>query len=286
MIAFTQVMVAGVGLAGRIHQAQQVQVVEKVVTKVVTVSAPAPANTQVVVHAVPPGAALPPPLPPEAPLPPARAISTPPIADPQVERLVMEARKARIAGDMGAAILKLEEARDRAPHEPNTLFEIGQVFEDMAVADPRDSYRAESAADAYQEVYKLGVTGAGSLYEMAARKLRDGIELPDAMRGQLSLGPPRIFRDNDYQEGERVVITVPIRSAPGAVISTKDIELLVYPFDSTTKDGIQPAATDLSEKSYEFVTLPFDFATGEELVQVTYIIKNQSEQQIHLYGKR
>lgn len=283
MIAFSQVMVAGVGLAGRIHQAQQVKVVEKVVTKVVTVSAPAAANSQVVVHAVPPTADLPPPLPPEAPLPPPRMVSTPPIADPQVERLVMEARKARIAGDMSTAILKLEEARDRAPHEPNTLFETGQVFEDMAAADPR---QADQAADAYQEVYKLGVTGAGSLYEMAARKLRDGIEMPDAMRGQLSLGRPRIFRDDDYQDGEKIVITVPVRCAPGTTVSTQDIDLVVVPYDMTTKDGVQPGAKDLSETSYEFVSLPFDFATGEELIQATYIIRKQNDQQIHLYGKR
>jgi hypothetical protein len=281
MIAFTQLLVAGVGLAGRIHQAQQVQVVEKVVTKVITVAAPAPPPP---ITVAPPGAALPPPLPlaQTTPLPPPRAIQTPAIADPQVERLVNEARKARIAGDFGAAIMKLDQARDIAPREPNTLYEQGLVFEDMAAADPR---LADQAADAFQEVYKLGVTGAGSLYQMAGRKLSEGIQLPDAMRGQLSLGRPRIFKDDDYREGERVVVTVPIRSAPGAEIVANKIETMVQFYDSTPKDGIQPAGT-LCQHEEKWVTAPVDFADGEELLQVTYILPTPTEQQVHLFGKR
>ena len=150
-----------------------------------------------------------PPLPPPAaslPLPPPTPMTTPQVADPRSERMVNEARQARVAGDMGLAIVKLEEALSQSPDDPSVHYELGLVHEQMGVFD--------TAAAHYEKVFQMGVSGAGSLYELAAGKLRDGFEQPDAMVGKLALGRVRIFNDPKNEEGQRVVLTIPVQKAP------------------------------------------------------------------------
>jgi hypothetical protein len=285
MIAFGQLLAAGVAVAVRVERAQEVRVEEKVVTKVVTVGAPAPKPAKVVAVAPPSPSSLPP-MPVATPLPPARPLAAPPIADPVVERLVNEARAARIADDMATAITKLDDARDTAPKEPGVLYEIGLTYEHMAQVDPRF---ADQAADAYQEVFSLGTTGAGALYELAAQKLRDGIEMPEAKRDELRLGRVRDYRDEDFKEGQRVLVDVPVQAAPGTEINANDLVVKVNFFDSTMKNGkkeIQPAAEGLCQTVFEWVSGEFDFLGGEETLRVTYILPPQEIQQDHIFGKR
>jgi hypothetical protein len=286
LIAFAQLLVAGVAVAVRVERAQVVRVEEKVVTRIVTVAATPPKPAQQVVAVAPasPPPALPPPEP--TPLPPARPLAAPPIADPVVERLVQEARKARLADDMASALNKLEEAQRLAPGEPSVLYETGMVYETMAAFDTR---LADQASDAYLQVMALGTTGAGALYPLAAAKIRDGISMPADLRGELALGRPRIFPDDNLDDGERVIVTVPVQAAPGTEIAADDLEVRVNFFDSTMREGrkqIQPAAEGLCETLYEWVSGEFDFVGGEELLRVTYILPPQELQQDHLFGKR
>lgn len=283
LVAFGQLLTAGVALAVRVERAQEVKIVERVVPKVITV-APEPAPPAVAV--VPPKPVELPPLPETTPLPPARPLAAPLIADPVVERLVNEARKARVADDMASAITKLGEARKRAPKDPNVLYEFALVYEKMAVADPA---LATQAADAYQQVFELGTTGAGALYALAAEKLRDGIAMPADLRGEMALGRVRIFPDRDHEEGERVVVTVPIHAEPGMEIEADDLEVRVQFFDYAMRNGkreILPTVVGVKEENVKYVTLPFDFASGEELVRFTYILPKEDLQQEHLFGKR
>ena len=286
MIAFGQLLAAGFAVAVRVERAREVRVVEKVVPQIVTVEAPAPKPSKPMVAVPPPSVAALPPMPSATPLPPPRPLAAPPIADPVVERLVNEARAARVADDMMTAINKLDDARVRAPQDPSVLYETGLTYEQMAAVDPR---LADQAADAYQEVFALGTTGAGALYQLAAQKLRDGIEMPQAKRGELRLGHIRSFQDEEFAEGQRVVVDVPVQMAPGASIEPKDLVVKVSFFDSTMKAGtkeILPAAEGLFQTNYEWVSGEFDFVGGEETLRVTYLLPPQEAQQDHLFGKR
>ncbi len=284
LIAFAQLITAGIALAVRFENAQTVKVVEKPVPKIITLNAPA------AVEASPPPSSPPVVVPPpvimeEAPLPSPRPLLAPPIADPVVERLVNEARKARVAQDMITAIVKLDEAREKAAKDPSVLYEMALVYENMAVDDPR---LADQAADAYQAVFELGTTGAGALYELAAAKLRDGIAMPADMRGELSLGRPRIFHDDESVAGERVVVTIPVQAAPGTHIEnpSRDLAVKVRFFTSSKRDGIQETGSDGATTNYEWVSGAFDFAGGEELLRVIYILPPMDSQQEHLFGNR
>jgi hypothetical protein len=284
LIAFGQVLIGGVAVAVRVEKAREVrEVIKEVeVPKFVTLPAAKPALV-----AVAPRTPAPLPPPPEpAPLPPARPLAAPPIADPVVERLVQEARTARIASDTASAIIKLDEARAAAPSDPNVLYELGLLYEEMAVYDRN---LADQAADAYQAVFELGTTGAGALYELAARKLSVGIAMPDAMRNRLVIGRPIVFPDKAFQDGERTVLTIPVQAAPGAEIDSRDLAVEVNFFDSMMKDGkkeIVPAAQGLCTTDYKWATGDLDFVGGEEQLRVTYLLPPQDSQQELLFGKR
>ncbi|BCU76590.1 hypothetical protein [Luteolibacter sp. LG18] len=295
VIAFAEVMSAAVALAARLETNRPVRIVEKIVEVPKIVAVPVPAAVD---PAVRPGipaisaisatlptdsdnsgvVAKPPANPlPVAPVGPAPTpVATPPIADPVVERLVTEARKARVAEDMGAAIIKLEEAARKSPDEPNVEYELGLVHEAMGVYD--------KASEHYENVFRMGASKAGTLYEMAAGKLRDGIQEPD-VRGKLVLGRTRIFKDAEYQDGERVVLTIPVQAAPGTSVAAEDFFVKVLFYDSLKGKEVVPAR-DTSVVKTEWASLPIDWAGGEELLRVTYIIPRQDEQDEHLFGHR
>ncbi|MEP4077449.1 hypothetical protein [Haloferula sp.] len=278
LIAFIQIVTAGVALAVRVENAREIRIEERIVTKIVTVSPKTEKKEAGPVVALPP----PPPIPAEVPLPPARPLDAPAIADAKVEALVNEAREARVAEDMGRAIIKLEEALDLDPREPNTLYELGLVYETMAAYD---TALAEKAAEAYQRVFELGTTKAGALYPLAARKLRDGIARPVDMRGKLALGRVRIFKDDAYQDGERLVLTVPVSAAPGSEPSADDFFVKVEFFDKARNNEPQPAGPECVT-TYEWVSGAIDWLGGEEILRVTYMLPPQEAGQEHLFGKR
>ncbi len=277
MMAFAQLLIAGMALAARFEASREVRIIEREVAKPVVVRVPveAPAAKP----ADPPAVVSRPPVPPEAreELVPPTPLGVPQVADPRSERLVREARDARVAGDMGRAIIKLEEALGDSPDDATVLYELGMVHEQMGVYDTASEY--------YEKVFRQGVSGAGSLYEMAAAKLRDGFDLPGGMLGKLSLGRVRIFKNPNHDDGQQVILTIPVQKAPAAEVDVAEIAVSVVFFNRTSRDEI----VQLEDKSWvaeRWASLPFDWAGGEENLRMIYTIPPQDERSEHLFGSR
>lgn len=267
-VAFSQLLFAGMALAVRIEEGREVRIVEREVEKLVPIRISVP-----VAGEERPVARKPPELP---PVPEAQDHGVPAIVDPRSERLVKEGRTARIAGDMGLAIVKLEEALADSPEDPTVLYELGVVHETMGVYGEASRY--------YEEVFRLGVAGAGDLYEAAAAKLRDGFEQPTDMLGKIALGRVRIFNDPNAREGQRVVLSVPVQKAPGEEIEADEIEVAVTFFNKTNQGKI----VQLEDSSWaipSWVSLPFDWAGGEETLRMNYVIPSRDVQTAHLFGE-
>ncbi|RYD24938.1 MAG: tetratricopeptide repeat protein, partial [Verrucomicrobiaceae bacterium] len=223
----------------------------------------------------PPVAAAAPPE--EMAMPAPSPLAPPQVADPRSERMVTEARQARVAGDMDLAIMKLENALTQSPDDPTVHFELGLVHEQMGVFDIASAH--------YEKVFQMGVSGAGALYERAAAKLRDGFQEETAPLGKLSLGRVRIFKDPDTEEGQRVILTIPVQKAPGEDLELDQISVTVLFFNRNSQGEI----IQLEDKSWakdEWVTLPYDYANGEETVRMTYVIPPQDIQNERLFGDR
>ncbi|MCH2062198.1 MAG: hypothetical protein MK194_00585 [Roseibacillus sp.] len=289
VVAFVELVAVGVALALRNDDAHSPAVVERVVTEYVPMSLP-PVEVQ------PTPAPVPSPVPSSAPpIPkaftnesellssPAGRLRTTPtlkapfINDPEVERLVNEARVARVKNDIGAAVLKLEAAEERAPAEPNVLYQFAEVFGAVG--------HYEKAADYYQKVFNLGPVEAGALYELASHKLSVGFEQAQKMEGKMTLGRIRHFQDKRVDSGERIILSIPILAAPGQEIDDSKLSIEVTFYDK--RNGKIHQATSDSELSHKWLTAPLNWNdSGEELLQYTYVIPPGDERDIHLLGER
>ena len=281
LMAFIQVLIAGMALATRYDESREVRTVTKEVTKLVVVRVPAAnaeGDPQLDVVTRPPvqpptvgsaGAVL--------PLATPTPIAPPKVEDPRSERLVKEARQARVAGDMGRAIVKLEDALTQSPDDPTVHYELGLVHEQMGVFDV--------AAAHYEKVYRMGVSGAGTLYELAGKKIGDGFEQPDAMLGKLALGRVQIFKNPNDEAGEQVILTIPVQRAPGEEIDVLELGVVVRFFNRTSKGEIVPR-DDETKVTEKWVSMPFDWAGGEENLRMTYVIPTRDAPTEHLFGER
>lgn len=281
LIAFAQLWIGGLSLVERLQAAGRPQVVEKEVIRHVVVRVPADSTETMLESAVvsrpPSSVANQPPVRVADPLPAPRPLEAPVIADPRCERLVRDAREARVRGDMVKAIVKLEEALGQVPDEPAVLYELGVVHEQMGVFD--------KASEFYQKVFELGTSGAGTYYEAAATKLRDGFQNPADNLGRLSLGRVRIFESPDKSKGQTVILTIPIQKSPSFEVQDDLLEVRVNFFNRTTKGDI----IQLEDESWvrkEWVSLPFEWAGGEEQLRMTYSLPPQDQQTEHLFGVR
>lgn len=287
VVAFVELVAVGVALALRTTPGNSPVVVERVVTEYVPMTLPAGE----------PESTVPPPVPvptPSLPIPraftnaeellsrPVGRLGTTPtlkapfIDDPEVERLVQEAREARVKDDIGAAVLKLEAAEEKAPAEPNVLYQFAEVFGAVG--------QYEKAADYYQKVFNLGPVKAGALYELASHKLSVGFEQAQKMEGKMTLGRIRRFNDTGGG-GERIVLRIPVLAAPGQEIDNNKLSIEVTFYDK--RNGKIHQATSDSELSHKWLTTPLNWNdTGEELLQYTYVIPPGDNRDIHLLGER
>lgn len=291
LVAFVELAAVGLALGLQRQQpaAALVPTEPQVIEKVVTRYRPLPAEKETVIVEKPVYiereiAALPdgPPL--DYDFEPVQEVrlGTPPIASPVVEKYVEDSRSLRIAGDNMRATLKLDAAAKIAPTDANVLYQFAEVYSAMGIYD--------KAADYYQKVFELGTIKAGSLYEMAALKLRDGIEQPEDMAIKFALGQVRVYRDTTWTEGERVILTVPVSAAPDLNVSAAELDraLQVQVFLYDEFDG-KPVLWDdaTSSMDTQWATPPVDWQDGgEELLRVIYEIPSQTDGTSHLFGQR
>lgn len=269
IVTLTQLLVAAAALAARFEQARESRVVIKEVVKPMVLRVPVPSadpGDAVVSRPVERQSRVPAtPATPTAPAaaPAASAPTVPQIADARGERLLREARAARVAGDMGLAVMKLEEAMSANDDEPNLLYEMGVVHEQMGIFD--------KAGDYYQRVWDMGLPRAGQLYHLAAAKLRDGFEQPGDLLGKLSLGRVRIFKQEKHATGQRAILTIPVQKSPAEEIDLDQLTISVRFFNRRESGEV----VELENKSWvaqQWVSEPFDWAGGEEFLRMIYTI--------------
>ncbi|MDP0492021.1 MAG: hypothetical protein Q7Q71_13305 [Verrucomicrobiota bacterium JB023] len=286
LIAFVELVAVGMALA--LHRQEPMvtalegeeQVVERVVTQIVEV--PGEEREVIVEKIVEKEIPALPDGPPQFLHQPVDVhLTRPPIADPIVEKYVEESQAARIAGDIALAMLKIEEAYQREPEDPNVLYQLAEIYEASGIYD--------KAGDYYLQVFEQGTLKAGSLYEFAAAKLLEGIEQPEDMAGKFALGRVRAYQDKDWEEGERVILTIPVSAAPNLGLDEQQTQALQVTVHIYDKVDSKPVLRDEFTSSVEtyWVTSPIDWRDGgEELMRVIYEIPYQGAAESHLLGRR
>ena len=204
--------------------------------------------------------------------------SAPVIADPVVERLLNEARAARIARDVVRSTMKLEEAQVLAPKNPNVLYELAVNFEALGNVD--------SAADYYMKVHELGIMEAGSLFKKAGLKLERGVKKEN--RDIAALSGVRALEPIFDRQGERRSVNIAITSAPERDFDPELVHVQVHFFEEENGD-LRKAPIDTADASMTgslCTSMPYDWQDGEEIIEVWYRIPPQDRAERAIFGDR
>jgi len=282
LVAFVQLMSVGVAMALRGSDRREVET--KVVTEYVVVPRPTP------VRVTPPKSApkkisvKEPELDPlllskidelEIPDVPRAMDVAPPIKNPVVERLIEEAREARIAGDLVLAQTKLNEANHLEKGNANVLYEIAMNYDALRLYDTALKY--------YMEVMNLGPIEGGALFSKAALKIERG-RMVD-LKGLVSLGLVRKSSPKRVPGGEQRTVMLPISVAPGKDFDPELLDPRMHFFEEV--DGkIQPAVHSANGSGFSWVSEPVNWDDGEELAEVWYVAADQDARATYYEGER
>ena len=199
----------------------------------------------------------------------------PPIKNPIVERLIEEAREARITGDLVLAQTKLNEAEHLEGENANVLYDLAVNFDALRVYDKADQY--------YVRVVQLGPIEGGSLFAKASAKIERG-RIAD-LKGLASLGLVRRSSPRRVAGGERRTVMMPVSVAPGKEFDPKLLDPRMNFFEEV--DGkIQPAVITPDGSGFEWVSAPVNWDDGEELAEVWYFVPDQDVREAYFSGER
>ena len=282
LVAFVQLMSIGAAMA--LKGTTQPEVETKVVTEYVVVPRPTPVRVKPPRDAPKKEAAEEPAFDPLLlpdidtlnipPVPNAMDV-VPPIKNPIVERLIEEAREARITGDLVLAQTKLNEAEHLEGENANVLYDLAVNFDALRVYDKADQY--------YVRVVQLGPIEGGSLFAKASAKIERG-RIAD-LKGLASLVLVRRSSPRRVAGGERRTVMMPVSVAPGKEFDPELLDPRMNFFEEV--DGkIQPAVITPDGSGFEWVSAPVNWDDGEELAEVWYFVPDQDVREAYFSGER
>ncbi len=228
LVGVCQILLFAYGAINKLQAPPVIKIVEKEVPKFITIKAPREQiNTKNALTELPDLPPLPKGFTSERASAPLDDKTTfkfdPPIKDPLAEKLLKEAKTARIAGDMRLVALKLEEAKKVSPKSPHVTFLYGDMYEAMGIFD--------KASESYEKVFSYGLNIAGPLYRISAQKLKDGFGIKKDQTQILAIGNINQFRDKTIETGESITLNIPILSSPEEYIDPSQVTLSVRIFD-------------------------------------------------------
>ncbi|MEZ5324006.1 MAG: hypothetical protein R3F19_02960 [Verrucomicrobiales bacterium] len=214
----------------------------------------------------------------------------------------------RADGDMQGALVHFNSAASLEKDHPRILYEFAITYEEMGLS--------AKAANFWKSIYQMGPVRGGDYYSLAdfrlkgqAPEARDEYLLPDLSGELASATPPvadplpvtpaakvapvrKILKigsaiaepDKTVAEGERVVLNVLIQSTPGVTINPEYVHVRVDFYDVVNEDMV-----DLTRAvpANRWVTQPVNWQNqSEELLEVTYFLPPQADQEILDFGHR
>lgn len=205
----------------------------------------------------------------------------PMIANPRVERLVNEANKSHMDGDVARAILKLDEAARIDAEEPAVMYHKAKIYENMAYF--------VKAADEYQKIQQMGAK-SGAYFSIAAKKLTEGMDTAEARRGVMSIGLVYERKEDGAHGVRSAELVVPILARPDTPVNADDVEVNVYLYDQISGSGDskveKSGQTAIIEKSWLRSVRNWQNGRNEESLKVSYKIPDSDYTDEYLFGKR
>lgn len=216
----------------------------------------------------------------------------------------------RKEGDMQGALVHFNSAASLEKDHPRILYEFAITYEEMGLV--------AKAGNFWKSIYEMGSVRGGDYYSLADFRLKgqapnapnapnagmdEEMPAPTLAAGGESTTLPlqnplptpsteKILQissaiaepDHTVAEGERVVLNVLIKSAPEITINPEYVHVRVDFYDVVNEDMI-----DLTRAvpANRWVTQPVNWQNqSEELLEVTYFLPPQADQEILDFGHR
>lgn len=220
--------------------------------------------------------------------------SIPKTGNAQVDELIEVAAQSRELNDAEGALQALDRADLIMPDHPTVLREKALTLGKLG--------QAGKAKELWDRISRLG-PGAGASIVEARTSFSDGAGLPPATpagpldnafaslsggaaqppAGPLSLGACAVRSDASVARGQKMILTMPVRSSPGAQIGVDDWNLDVFFYDRVDEVRVEPTKSDPVVYSFD---MPVDFTTGEEVVTAVYHMPELTPQDVANIGHR
>ncbi|MGK0185323.1 MAG: tetratricopeptide (TPR) repeat protein [Verrucomicrobiales bacterium] len=191
-------------------------------------------------------------------------------------------------GDMQGALVHFNSAASLEKDHPRILYEFAITYEEMRLTS--------KAANFWDSIFAMGPVRGGDYYSLADFRIKGqlpetGNEIEtslDTLAGPvkkiLKIASAIAEPDNTVAEGERVVLNVLIKSPPGSLINPQYVHVRVDFYDIVNEETV-----DLTRAvpANRWVTQPVDWQNqSEELLEVTYFLPPQADQEILDFGQR
>ncbi len=188
---------------------------------------------------------------------------TPSVSSRKERDLLLAARKARMSGDMRVVALKLNETLRLYPQSIHARYQLAEMYEFMGIYS--------KATTLYEFIFDQGVTAAGPLYSIAARKLRDGYGSRDSYRERLIIGHVDEFVDPSVTAGEKVTLTFPLIADPSADIDPKLVQVSIKTYDSLNDEVVPALPSNQVTTQWQRNSQDWNH-NGEEFLSATYYL--------------
>ena len=195
-----------------------------------------------------------------------------------VQHLAM-AREITDLGDMSGVLRNLRLADSLEPNHPEILYELAKAY--LAIGhDTKGGHYL-------RQVSSMGPETAGEFAVLATAKLKAGLipkDEPDIVARPLRLGEI-LLREEEMESGQRVHLTVSIRSAGGA-IDVNGVHIYTYFFDLVDNHKVERTTTDRPLEQWPTAPVDWRDLGGEELLRITYNNPGQSAEERATFGSR
>ncbi len=208
------------------------------------------------------------------------------IHDPIILESIADGIRLRNEGDAQGALARFRSAADilNTDH-PVLLSELGRTYEIMGLQ--------KKAAACWEQIYRMGESGAGDYYVIADVRLR-GLD-PGTDVGSESLRlqfegisqevTPELAGSDQNDSGESILLRIPISRNGETPIATSEVSVYVYFYDQVNGERIEQSTADPPRSSWR--TLPVDWKSLDpEIFEITYHHPTLSPEETRELGKR
>ena len=206
---------------------------------------------------------------------------------PEVDELLATAKETLSLGDATAAqaaLDTLKRADLRLPEHPAVLREMALAHQKMGdMAKAKELFdRANAAASRTPSAPAAAVdnsfSSATDTFDPAP------VSPPPPIAGPVSLGACKVAQDLTCNTGERRVLRMEVKAAPGKQVNAENINIDVFFYDRVDGTKVEQSKCDKPAARWQ---LPVDFASGGvEYVDIDYHMPRLSDQEIKEHGRR